>query len=102
MFIGHFAIALGAKKLKPELSLGTLFLATQFLDLLWPVLLIAGIEIVRVEPGITVVTPLNIAYLNNIYGPPPPDDPVLIASVTLSMWLLVFWAYWVDGHRDIR
>lgn len=59
MFIGHFAIALGAKKAAPRTSLGTLFIASQFVDLLWPVLLLLGIEHVRVEPGNTVVTPFN-------------------------------------------
>jgi len=59
MFIGHFAIALGAKKAAPQTSLGTLFMASQFIDLLWPFLLLLGIEHVKVEPGITVVAPFN-------------------------------------------
>ena len=36
MFLGHYALALGAKRLAPSVSLGTLFLACQFADLLWP------------------------------------------------------------------
>jgi len=59
MFIGHFAIAMGAKKAAPQTSLGTLFIASQFIDLLWPILLLLGIEHVQVETGNTVVTPLN-------------------------------------------
>jgi hypothetical protein len=51
MFIGHFAVGLGAKKIAPQVKLGTLFFAAQFLDLLWPLLLIAGIEHVRVSPN---------------------------------------------------
>lgn len=35
MFIGHFALALGAKKYAPEVSLGVLFLASQLADLIW-------------------------------------------------------------------
>jgi hypothetical protein len=58
MFIGHFGVGFGAKRLAPGISLGTLFLAAQFVDLLWPTLLLLGIERVRVEPGATVVTPL--------------------------------------------
>ena len=34
MFIGHFGIAMAAKKAAPRTSLGTLILAAQFLDLL--------------------------------------------------------------------
>jgi LexA-binding, inner membrane-associated putative hydrolase len=59
VFIGHFAIALGAKKAAPQLSLGLLFLAAQFLDLLWPTLLLIGIETVGIQPGNTDFTPLN-------------------------------------------
>lgn len=58
MFIGHFGIALGAKSIAPKVSLGSLFLAAQFVDLLWPTLLLLGIERVRIVPGATAVTPL--------------------------------------------
>lgn len=58
MFIGHFAVGFGAKSIAPKVSLGSLFLAAQFLDLLWPTLLLLGIERVRIVPGATAVTPL--------------------------------------------
>ena len=58
MFIGHFAAGLAAKSLAPRVSLGTLFLAAQFIDLLWPTFLLMGLEQVRIEPGATAVTPL--------------------------------------------
>ena len=62
MFVGHFGVAFGAKRVAPAVSLGTLFLAAQFLDLLWPTLLMAGTESVRIAPGITTVTPLDFEY----------------------------------------
>jgi hypothetical protein len=40
-------------------SLGTLFVAAQFLDLLWPILLLLGIERVEISPGITQFNPLD-------------------------------------------
>ncbi len=58
MFIGHFAIGFAAKTAAPRVSLGTLFLAAQFIDLLWPTFLLMGLERVRIEPGATTVTPL--------------------------------------------
>jgi hypothetical protein len=58
VFIGHFGVGFGAKRLAPRVSLGALFLAAQFIDLLWPTLLLLGIERVRIEPGATAVTPL--------------------------------------------
>jgi membrane-bound metal-dependent hydrolase YbcI (DUF457 family) len=62
MFIGHFALGLGAKKIDSRLSLGTTILAAQFLDLLWPIFLIFGIEAVKIEPGNTAFTPLNFTH----------------------------------------
>jgi hypothetical protein len=62
MFIGHFALGFGAKAVAPRVSLGTLFLATQFIDLLWPTFLLLGLERVRIEPGVTAVTPLAFEY----------------------------------------
>lgn len=58
MVIGHYAVALAAKKFAPRTSLGTLVAAAVFLDLLWPVLVLAGIEVVTVTPGATAATPL--------------------------------------------
>lgn len=58
MFIGHFGVGFGAKSVAPKVSLGSLFLAAQFLDLLWPTLLLVGVETVRIVPGATAVTPL--------------------------------------------
>ncbi len=58
MFIGHFGLAFAVRRAVPQVSLGTAFLAAQFLDLLWPTLLLVGGETVRIEPGATEVTPL--------------------------------------------
>jgi hypothetical protein len=53
VFIGHFAVGFAAKAVAPRASLGTLFLAAQFIDLLWPTLLLLGVERVQIAPGIT-------------------------------------------------
>ena len=79
MFIGHFGVGFGAKRLAPAVSLGTLFLAAQFADLLWPTLLLMGLEEVRIDPGITVVTPLDfVSY------------PYSHSLVALVLWGAVF------------
>jgi membrane-bound metal-dependent hydrolase YbcI (DUF457 family) len=59
LFIGHFALALAAKKPAPKIRLGTTVMAAQWLDLLWPICLLLGIEQVRPAPGITRFTPLD-------------------------------------------
>jgi hypothetical protein len=53
MFIGHFGLSFAAKKAAPQVSLGILFIATQFVDILWPFLLIFNIEKVAIIPGYT-------------------------------------------------
>lgn len=59
VFIGHFALAFGAKRIEPRASLGLLFAACQLADLVWPLLVLAGVEAVEVRPGDTRFTPLE-------------------------------------------
>jgi hypothetical protein len=61
MFVGHLALAFAAKRTRPAVSLVWLVTAVMFVDLLWPLFLLAGIEVVRVEPGNTAFTPLAFA-----------------------------------------
>jgi hypothetical protein len=81
MFIGHFGLALAAKKVAPKTSLGALVFATEFVDLLWPLCLLLGIEHVAVVPGITRMTPLDFT-----------DYPI-----THSLLMGVVWAIVVGG-----
>lgn len=79
MFIGHYALAFGAKRLAPAVSLGTLFLAVQLADLLWPTFLLLGLEVVEIDPGNTLMTPLNfVSY------------PYSHSLVMLLVWSAVF------------
>jgi len=62
MFIGHTAAALAGKRAATRTSLGVLLAAASFLDLLWPILLLARVEHVRIAPGNTAFTPLDFAW----------------------------------------
>jgi len=62
MFIGHFAVGFAAKRVTPQVSLGTLFLAAQFIDLLWPTFLLLGVERVAIDPGNTAFTPFDFVH----------------------------------------
>ena len=62
MFLGHFGLAFAAKGVAPRVSLGTAVFAAEFLDTLWPVLVLCGIETVQIAPGITRVTPLDFVH----------------------------------------
>lgn len=54
MLLGHYGVAFAAKRWAPEASLGTLAFAAQWSDELWPILLLLGLERVRVVPGLDV------------------------------------------------
>ena len=85
MFIGHHAVAFAAKPLAPRVSLGTLFAAAILLDMIWPILLLAGIEHVRVAPGITAFTPLDFY-----------DYPVTHSLLAVLGWsVLAAIVYWL-------
>ena len=60
MFIGHYAVGFASKQVAPRTSLGWLIAAPAMLDLLWPLFLLLGIEHVRIVPGDTKFTPLDL------------------------------------------
>lgn len=62
MFIGHFGLGLSVKKGNKLPSLAVIFMAVQFLDLLWPVLCLLGFEKFQIELGNTKLTPLNFTF----------------------------------------
>jgi membrane-bound metal-dependent hydrolase YbcI (DUF457 family) len=58
MFVGHLAVAFVGRRARPELSLGWFVAAATLLDLIWPVLLLLGIERVSIVPHAMAFTPL--------------------------------------------
>jgi len=62
MFLGHFGVAFAAKRVAPPTSLGALIFAAQFLDELWPILLLLGVEQVRIVRGLMAASPLDLVY----------------------------------------
>jgi membrane-bound metal-dependent hydrolase YbcI (DUF457 family) len=61
MFIGHVAAGLvGARQAR--IPLGTAILAAQLPDVIWPLLVLAGVEQVAIAPGDTAVTPLRFEH----------------------------------------
>lgn len=62
MLLGHYGVALAAKRAAPDASLGTFVLAAELLDELWPIFLLLGVEHVRVTPGITAANPLEFVH----------------------------------------
>lgn len=62
MFLGHYGLAFAAKRAAPKTSLGATTFAAEFLDELWPILLLIGVEQVRIVPGLMVMSPLEFTY----------------------------------------
>jgi hypothetical protein len=91
MFSGHFGLAYVAKRAEPRISLATTILAAQWLDTLWPIFLLLGIEHVRIEPGNTRMTPL--AFI---------DYPISHSAVTALGWGVAFGAVHFALRRRAR
>jgi hypothetical protein len=79
MFIGHFGVALASKRLTPNLNLGVSMLAAQTLDIVWPVLVLTGIEQVAIDPNVSVANPLVFEHY--------PYSHSLLAAV---LWAILF------------
>jgi len=92
MFIGHFAVGLASKKLAPQTNLAWLLAAPLFLDLLWPIFLIAGIEhatLVKDAP-----TPFLVLGLDHY----PWSHSLVMSLVWSAAMAVVYWA----ATRDRR
>jgi len=114
MFLGHFAAALVARRVEPQLRLGTALVAAQLPDVLWPYFLLAGIERVTIAPGDTAVTPLRfdsypwshsllmvaVAGLAltgvSMLAGAPRRAAAWLAPLAVSHWLLDAWSHRPD------
>lgn len=88
MFIGHFAIGFAAKKFAPRAPLPLLLSAPLLADMLWPFLLLLGWEHVRIAPGDTRFTPLNLY-----------DYPWSHSLLMLCVWAIAFAAVYYAFAR---
>ena len=91
MFIGHAAVGLASKQLAPRVSLGTLIAAPFALDVIWPLLVLAGAEHFRVDPGNTAFTHLDFY-----------DYPWSHSLLMAAVWSLLFAAGHFASKRDRR
>ncbi len=90
MFIGHFGASFAGRTVAPKPSLGTWILAVQWLDLIWPLLLLAGLEHVRIDPGNTAVTPLDFF-----------DYPISHSLLAVVGWSVLFGGVYFTRRRDL-
>ena len=91
MFIGHFAVGFAAKRVAPRASLPVLLAAPQFLDILWPIFNLVGLERSHIQPGATAASPLVLEYM--------PYSHSLVAAIS---WSIAFGAVYAMIARDRR
>ena len=91
MFIGHFAIGLLSKKDSTLPSLAMMFIAVQLLDLIWPVLVLLGIESLSIDPGNTELTNLSFDFY--------PYSHSLLMSLVWSAALAVVYLLFTKNKR---
>jgi hypothetical protein len=92
MFLGHFGVAFAAKKVAPKVSLGTLVFAAQFADLLWPILLLLGIEHVRIVPGLMAASPFDFTSY--------PISHSLVAQLGWGAMIGLIYFGWKRDHKS--
>jgi hypothetical protein len=63
MFVGHYGPSFAIRSVRPAIPLWLLFIAVQLVDVLWAVLVLLGVEKVRIVPGITASNPLDLYYM---------------------------------------
>ncbi len=91
MFVGHFGVAFAAKKAAPRTNVAVAILAGEFIDVLWPIFVLLGIEKVRIVPGLMAVSPFDfVSY--------PWTHSLLMAAV----WGMVFGGVYYAIRRDVR
>lgn len=77
MFVGHYGPSYAIKAMRPQIPLWLLFIAVQLIDVAWSVLVLAGVEKVRIAPGITASNPFDLYYM--------PYTHSLVAAIVWAM-----------------
>lgn len=91
MFIGHFGVGLAGKKATGSISLGTLIMATQWLDLIWPLFVLLNIEIVKINPGDTKMTPLHFE-----------SYPFSHSLLFVLIWVIIFGGAYFIFKKNLK
>jgi hypothetical protein len=68
MFIGHYGPAFGAKAGCGPFPLWVLFVAVQFMDVIWSIFVLSGIEKMRIVPGFMPASSLDLYYMPYTHG----------------------------------
>jgi hypothetical protein len=94
MFVGHYGVSLAARRYRPALSLGVLFIAVQFLDVLFAVFVLAGVEKMRIVHGFTAYNPYDLYRM--------PYSHSLLGAAVWSVAAGIGCFVWMAARRERR
>jgi len=63
LFTGHYSFSFAGKATEKRIPLSVLFVAVQFIDVLWSIFVLLGVEKVRIVPGFTASNALDLYYM---------------------------------------
>ena len=91
MFIGHFAVGIAGRRLTPRAGLGWWFASVAFLDIVWPVLLLLGLEHAELSGSANPFLTLKFT-----------DYPLSHSLVAAVAWAAIFAGVYrlVKGRQD--
>jgi membrane-bound metal-dependent hydrolase YbcI (DUF457 family) len=88
LFVGHYGVSFLAKEHRQEIPLWLLFIAVQLIDVFWAIFVLFGIEKVRIVPGYTASSPLDLYYM-----------PYTHSLLGAALWSIAFGAICVFIYR---
>ena len=91
MFVGHYGVSFAIQPAERRVPLWVWFIAVQWLDVVWSVLVLLGVEKLRIVPGFTEANPLDLYYMPYTHGLP--------GSIILSLGLGCVVAMFRKGDR---
>lgn len=91
MFVGHYGVSFAARRAGKCVPLWVWFIAVQWLDVIWSVLVLMGIEKLRIVPGFTEANPLDLYYMPYTHGLP--------GAIVLSLLFGGIVALFTTGNR---
>lgn len=91
MFVGHYGVSFAAKPLQQRVPLWVWFIAVQWLDVVWSVLVLLGVEKLHIVPGFTEANSYDLYYMPYTHGLP--------GSIVLSLVLGGAVAWFTRGRR---